>query len=270
MGEKYKNSYILVLFFVSVLLLLLEKVRYLEVVHTASQSVFSPPRASMMRASNTLGETISFSKARGIQDELESLRQENTLLNSLAAKYKALEEENAEFRKLLAADLPLNWGFAPGQTVSVIGDTLYVSIEASVKADTSVIYTFPEGQVLQTGVLVGKTKSVRGQEVEVILPTHTESKIPVIVRDAKTRDRRASGILLGRGGYALLDQVLTSESLAKDDIVLTTSEVGLPPELVIGFIDQVLENREAAAKQAEVRMALNPRELEYVFFVTKY
>lgn len=269
MATRNNNRIHLVFFVFAIILILLEKNSYLTFLHEFGQKFFSPVRTNLIHIAKGASGIISFASSGKMQEKILQLEALNAQLYSEAANVRALEEENMESRRLLGSNLPGSWKFNAGKVIWALGDSLYITADPLPEPGVTVIYTQDTGQV-PIGVYVGRVNSNVGGEREVILPTNQNSKIPAIVRDAKTRDRRAGGILLGRGGAVILDQVLTGESLNVGDLVLTSGEAGVPPELLVGFIESVLDSKNTAVRQAEVKLAVEPKTLEYVFFVTKY
>lgn len=267
-GQK-NNSIHLVFFVFAIILILLEKNSLLVFLHEFGQKIVSPVRTNLTHTANYAFGIISFTSIGAMQEKILQLEALNAQLYSEAAHVRALEEENKEARRLFGTNLPSSWKFSIGKVVWGLGDSLFVTGEPKPDSGMPVIYTTNAGEV-PIGVYIGRVNAGVGGESEVILSTNPSSKIPVIVRDAKTRDRRASGILLGRGGVGILDQVLSGESLNVGDLVLTSGGAGVPPELLVGFIDNVLDSKNTAVRQAEVKLAVEPKTLEYIFFVTKY
>lgn len=265
-GTKSNTLYYLAVLYLlfSVFIYFLDSRGTLNFVHSAVQVVTIPVRSWLFDTHNTILLPLSvFSSAEQSQVRIRELEERVASLSSQLANQKALEEENAKIRHLLGTDLPAAWQFAPVRVVSVAGDTM------SIVGDSTLIVGTPVVTTQGGGVWVGKVENVVGRMAAVFLPTHTTSKIPVIVRSAQDGSRRASGIVVGRGGESRLEQVLTSEILAEGDLVLT-SGASLPPELLIGRVRNVVKTPGSPWQQADIDVAVKGNNLDFVFLVTKY
>ena len=86
-------------------------------------------------------------------------------------------------------------------------------------------------------------------------------------------ETNASGVIKGEGGDGMiLDEVLLSDSLKKDDLVLTKgnqdlSGVGFPPGLAVGKIASISKNASDLFQKAEVKSSLDFTKLDKVFIV---
>lgn len=265
-----KTSYVLILYFLfAVLVYFLESRNTFNFLHIASQKIFESPRESLFRTKISLSEFISFSFFKSRENEINTLGGKVGLLESEIASLKTVEEQNTQMRKLLDTALPLRWKFSPARVISGDSDTLILSGEVNPSVGQTVLHSNEVNNSL-AGIYVGRVEKVVGQEVQVDIATHTSSKIPVIVRDGTTKGKHASGILLGRGGKLLLDQVLVGETLKEGDLVLTNGEAGYPNELLVGFVSKVVNSHNSAVQQAEVRSAIDAKKLDYVFYLVKY
>lgn len=265
-GTKSNSIYYLAIFYLlfSIFIYFLDSRGTLDFVHRGAQILTIPVRSWLYDSRVTLLSPLSvFSNSAKQSDQIRELEGRAASLSSQLADQKALEEENAKMRRLLGTNLPPNWQFAPARVVSISGDVMNVVSDYNAGVGTPVLTT-SEG-----GVLVGRVEKVVGRQTLVTLPTNISSKIPVIVR-GQDGTRRASGIVVGQGGTARLEQVLSSESLETGDLILTSGDANLPPELLVGYVDKVSRNETSPWQEAGVKSAINISGLDYVFFVTKY
>jgi rod shape-determining protein MreC len=118
--------------------------------------------------------------------------------------------------------------------------------------------------------LVGKVTQVSGNLSNVILLTNSSSQFI-----AETQ-RKAQGIIKGQGsGKVILDNVVLSDELKKDDLVLTKGDIGaqnagFPPDLTVGKIISVSKNPSDLFQKAEVQPLISLSNLEKVFVVVNY
>lgn len=265
-GAKNNTLYYLAIFYLlsSIFIYFLDSRGTLNFLHRSTQVLTIPVRSWLYDGRVSILSPLSaITDAVDQHRRIQELEYRNAELYAQLSGFKALEEENAKMRHLLGTNLPPNWQFAPARVVSVAGDTI------DIFADTTLIVGTPVVTTDNGGVWVGKVESVVGREAEVSLSTHTVSKIPVIVRSAEDGSRHASGIVIGRGGYARLEQVLTSEQVDEGDLVLT-SGLSLPPELLIGRVRNVIKTSGSPWQQADVDVAVQGNNLDFVFLVTKF
>lgn len=265
-GTKSNTLYYLAIFYLlfSVFIYFLDSRGTLNFVHKSAQVLTIPVRSSLFDARNAVLSPLAvFSSSEQNMARIKELEGKVASLSSQLADQKALEEENAKMRRLLGTNLPPNWQFASARVVSVSSDTMSVTSDYGATSGTPVL------AASESGVLVGRTEKVVGKEVHVQLPTHISSKIPVIVR-GQDGSRRAAGIIVGQGGTARLEQVLASESLETGDLILTSGDAGLPPELLVGYVDKITKNEASPWQEAGVKSAINVQALDFVFFVTKF
>lgn len=279
-GVKSNTSYYLAVFYLlfSILIYFLDSRGALNFVHKGAQILTIPVRSALFDAHNTvLSPLVVFSDSTKKDAQMRELEERVASLSSQLANKRALEEENAKMRRLLGTNLPPNWQFSAGRVVSVSSDIMSVTSDYNAASGTPVLEASESPPSSEAGgVLVGRVEKVVGRQTQVTLPTNIASKIPVLVR-GQDGSRRASGIVVGQGGTSRLEQVLASESLDSGDLILTSGDAnlpagrqGLPPELLVGFVDKVTRSETSPWQEAGVKSAINTRDLDFVFFVTKY
>lgn len=242
--------------------------------HGIVQNTTRPAREALyqVRQGLTLSTEI-FTEYTRVNQKNAELETRVASLSSSLAELSSLREENKRMKLLLGTNLPPSWKFEAAKLVLSTGDEItLISLGGFVPeiGTPVVIAERDEGQTGDRGVYVGKVEKNIGEEVLVIKPSNSLSKIGVFVRNKDTGERRASGIVVGKGGEALLDQVLSGEKLAEGDLIVTSGEGKLPPELILGYVGKIFQNESSPWKQAEVKAVLQPDKLDYVFFISKY
>lgn len=260
----------LVIFYLlfGVLLIFLDSRAVLTPLHSLVQAATVPTQSKLYQTRQNLVAPLSWFSSRGrAAGELEKLRQDNSSLLARLEQLKNIEEENKNLRRLLGANVAPSWKFSPARVVWHEGDKFVLASDYVPEVGMAAVGAPADGDPLRAGILVGRVVQVIGKRIEVASPTSTTSKIPVVVSG---QTQSASGLLVGRGGRAILDQVLTKETLGQDYAVLTSGGDSLPAGLLLGRIKKVLPIYEGAWQQAEVGMAAKVENLDYVFFVTKF
>jgi rod shape-determining protein MreC len=116
--------------------------------------------------------------------------------------------------------------------------------------------------------VVGKIKAISANRSLIsLIPQKTQSFT------ATTVESKAVGVLRGKGsGGLVLENVVLSDSLKKNDIVVTKGEqdingTGYPPNLVIGRITSIDKKPSDLFQSAEVESLVNFAALEQVFIM---
>jgi cell shape-determining protein MreC len=120
-----------------------------------------------------------------------------------------------------------------------------------------------KGMIVVDGdVFIGKVVSVSNRRSLIMLPTDEELTIPV-----KT-SRGAKGIVTGLAGQdIILDKVLQKDPLFLDDLVATSGEEDIPPNLLIGKISYIMTSDVAVYKQAKVTPLVDYQKEQTVFVI---
>jgi rod shape-determining protein MreC len=255
-------SYFLVFFILSLLIVGISKVGFLNPLESFFKDIFSPIQ------SLTYG---TFTKITGFgqNSEIKLLKAQNLVLtqklvdqNKLAGDNKALRDQfqttSPKSSNLVPADIIGAPGFISGFSVP---ETLILNkgTNDGVRLGDAVVYQ---------SNLVGKVTQVTANLANVILLTNSSSLFT-----AKTLDTRAQGVAKGQGGgEMILDNVLLSDNLKKGDLVLTNGDIdmqtsGFPPDLTVGRITSVSKNPSDLFQKAEVGSLLDFSKLEKVFVV---
>jgi len=192
--------------------------------------------------------------------EMEQLRAQLAKVN---VDQKTLNEclaENNHIKKLLGASLPARWQFLEAKVIGADGKLhLDRGTKDGVTAGMNVVYE---------KILIGRVEIANSDDAVVELINQKDLIIPVKVNDAKTT--RARGLLTGQGdNRLLLDKVLQEERISKDDWVVTSGEEGWLPDLLIGRIDEIEEDKAALYQRATVLPLTDLKRLEMVFVVIK-
>lgn len=264
-STKSSSLYLFIFYFLfSIFIIYADGRGLLANLHRFVQGVTIPVESQLFRARIALFTPFSgFSSGSEKDRKIQELETENARLLAQVAALKSVEEENARARHLLGATLAPSWRFEPARVVSVFADKMFLTGDTTPSLGAPVITSGDRG-----GVFVGLVENVAGKRVTVILPTSELIKNTVLIRDRETGERHGAGILAGRGDRLMLEQVLASETIKEGDIVVTSGD-RLPPELLVGYVTKVLETK-GAFREAEVKIAVDPVKLDFVFLVTKF
>lgn len=263
-----KNPYyFLAYFFVCLLLLFLDSRSFLKPVHSLVQFVSIPVQKSLFGArEGLLGPVRGIREIGKGREAREEVEKRNAFLEARIAESGSLRAENEHMRALLGAGLPGRWVFEPVTVVSVYADSAQVWQSLADIQNRAVV--IPNGE--KGGIFVGRVEEVTGHLAQVYLPTHINEKTTVVVKDKDSGEKRASGIVEGRGGRMVLGQVLTGETLSPGDLVLTSGDGETPPDLLIGEIEKILDVREETFQQAELKTPVEYEKVTTASVVMKF
>lgn len=251
MEKKSRKQILLFLFFLllSLLLILFDNLGVLRPIRGRVEKLIIPIESLIYQTKQkvTPGETDK-------DKEKELAVAQSALLSC--------QEENQAMRRLLGALLPPSWKFLPAKVVgSPDGLLINIGPNSKVKPGMAVVFE---------NIFVGRISWVGENLAKVILPSQPESKIPVLVRNPNEIGVKARGLLKGEGGKLVLDQVLQEETIAVGDLVLTSGEVGYPPDLVIGKIVKVQKQEAELFQQAIIESLLDYKKLTTIFVITNH
>jgi rod shape-determining protein MreC len=262
MQKKSFTSYFFVFFVFSLLLIGASKIGLLSPVDSFFKTILSPIQAI---AYGTFSKVTGF----GQNSEIQLLKSENLVLKNKLIDQDKLIGDNKALRdqfqttdpksvNLLPADVVGAPGFVPGLSLPEIL-ILNKGANDGIKIGDAVVYQ---------NNLVGKVTQVSGNLSNVILLTNSSSQFI-----AQTLETKAQGVIKGQGGGGVIfDNVLLSDNLKKEDLVLTKGDInaqgsGFPPNLVVGKIISVSKNPSDLFQKAEVKTLIDLSNLEKVFIV---
>lgn len=246
---------------ISLILIVISSTAPIRYASSFLEKLFSPLQKSVY---SNLG--LMF---KGSDEEVAYLREENSHLSSLKLKLKTLEEDidalksqvsvvKIPSQKLINAKIIGFDGIIPGSIPTQI--VINIGSDQGVREGMAVVYR---------DILVGKTAKIAKNRAIVIL-TNNE-KISFTARTLKTD---ALGIIKGDKDRILFSDVLLTEKLEKDDLVITRGDVdidgrGIPPDLIVGKIIMIEKKPSDLFQSASVSVFIDVTELNSVFVVTE-
>lgn len=208
--------------------------------------------------------------------ELEKIKEENlAFIKKLSDKEEILRENNAlkdQFKttnpqssSLLQAKIVGSPNFIPGITFPEVF-ILDKGKKDGVRLGQAVVFK---------DNIVGKVSKISDRLSETILLTNKQS---LFAAKTLSADRQASktvalGVVRGYGnGEAVLENVLLSDSLVTNDIVLTKGDldingIGYPPDLIVGKIISIDKKASSLFQSAKVKNLLDFSKLSIVFII---
>jgi len=256
-------------------------VSYFLIFFTLSLIIFGASKIGLLKPLDALGKGIlspfqaltygAFSKITvfGSNSQVEVLKAQNLELtkklidkSKLIADNKALRDqfqtENPKSTNLIEADVVGAPSFIPGVSVP---ETLILDRGESdgIKIGQAVVYE---------NNLIGQVIQASSSLSDVILITNPSSSFT-----AKSLTTQSQGVIKGQGGgEMILDNVILSDTLQKQDTILTKGDVnnsglGFPPDLVVGKVTSISKNASDLFQKADVKTLIDFSKLTKVFVV---
>lgn len=195
------------------------------------------------------------------------VQKENIHLRTQLAQQKQMEKELKALRDQFATSNPLPKKLLPARVIGMTTFMPGVAPASEIVIDKGSSDGVKVDAVLVSrDNLVGKIVKTSAHTSVVRLITHKD--ISFTVNTLKTS---VPGVMKGTGGERLLlDNVVLSDKLEKDDMVVTKGDmsadgVGFPPDLVVGKIISVSKKKSALFQTAEVQSLINFSRLELIF-----
>lgn len=220
---------------------------------------------------------VPFQKASfsSIQSSENSATEQNKL-EELQKKMYILERENTALRDQFDTTTVSQQGLVPAQIIGQVGYIPGVSNPEQFVIDKGQESGFVIGQaVIYKDNLVGVITKTSKYISVVSLITNTSNSFSAKTIANTDSTKNALGIIKGMGnGEMMLDNVVLSETIEKNELVVTSGDVnvngiGIPPNIVVGTIESVDKKPSALFQQARIVSKLDFPKLSTVFVMTQ-
>ncbi len=252
----------LVVFVLSILLLILSNIGLLNGFSSIISKITTPVQKSVY---STFGLILQ----KGSDDDFKKLQEENLLLTKKLIDQEKLKEDNQALRDQFQTASPKSTELLPCKVISFPSFIPNVSIPETLIIDKGTSDSLKIGQaVIFKDNLVGKVAKTLSNKSLVYLVTH-----PSLNFTAEILNSNTTGVIKGLGGGEMvLDNVLLSDNLEKDEIVLTKGDltmenVNFPQGLIVGKITAIDKNPSALFQTAGVKSLIDLSNLTTVFVI---
>lgn len=246
----------LALFFgLSFVLYLTRKSFLLQFFQGVIQSVYHTPKSALYEFANT----------ESTDNELSRLREENRKLLAQMSDYAALKKDNEAFKSQFEEQSIPSSTLLPAKIIGFQGS---LSMPEVVVIDEGLSSGVSEGMAVVVGKnLVGVVEQVSQNYSSVRLMNN-----PSFSLVAKTEQTNALGVAKGSGNLIVFERVAITDTLEKDDILLTRGSVdvkkgGIEPGYVIGKIVTIRKVESEPFQSAQVKSLVDISHLTRVFVV---
>lgn len=208
----------------------------------------------------------------GPSSQVRQLQQQNLVLTQKLVDQTRMIGDNKALSDQFQTQTPKSQSLLPAEIVAAPGFIPGVSVPETLILD--------KGEA--DGVKVGQAVVYQNNLVGKIIKTSSFLSSAELVTNAsfsftaKTLGTQSFGVIKGQGGgEMILDNVVLSDTLKKQDTVLTKGDVnlaglGLPPDLVVGKITSISKSPSDLFQKAQVESLIDISKLTKVFILTNY
>ncbi len=249
-SRKNYNSIFLICFITSAIVLALWKTGVLNTPAGLISKIFSKPRE------------VSIS-------QLFNNKNSDLAKLSRSLDLAKIEKENQALRDQFAVSSPSPSSIIPAQIIGA------PSLVPGSSAPTQFILDKGESDGVKTGQAVILENNLVGQISQV---SESSSKVTLVNNKSvsftgKTQNG-ALGVVKGLGDLLVINNILLSENVEKESLVLTKGDqdinrLGIPPDLVVGAILSVDKDPSALFQKAEIKSLVDFNKISTVFIVIK-
>ncbi|MGI8420150.1 MAG: rod shape-determining protein MreC [Candidatus Levyibacteriota bacterium] len=193
----------------------------------------------------------------------QQLQQENNVLRTQLAHMQEIENDNKALHDQFRITTPAPKSLVPANIIGMNDDMMLLDKGSADNMKQNAIVVFKEN-------LIGKITQTTPHISVVTLITN-----PAISFTAKTTKTNAIGVIKPQGGNStVLDNVVLSAKLAKNDVIVTKGDLdnkgdGYPPNLIVGKIISINKKASNLFQSAKVESLVNFSNLHIVFVMEK-
>lgn len=261
---------VLIVGLAALLLLSLQVTGYLQPLKGGVTQLTSPAQLASNSFSETIADTVDFVLEFGqIQQQLQTLEEENARLKTEVADKIELERENQELKQIL--------GFArarPG--LELRGAQVLARVIGQESSNFLRYITIDLGsrQGIQVGMpaltpqgLVGRVSEVRESTSDVLLIQNISSYVPVYLQTSLL-----NGVINATpSGELIMDYIPQGTGFSRNELVLTSGLGGtFPKGIPVGIVTEQSSSDNQVLQKASIAPLVNVDRLELVAIVTNF
>ncbi|OGH02234.1 MAG: hypothetical protein A2798_03880 [Candidatus Levybacteria bacterium RIFCSPHIGHO2_01_FULL_37_17] len=256
MPQRNPTLFFFILFISAVLIIVVSKFNLLNLATGVVQNVFAPAQTTLR---NIFVKDESSAKQENLELASKLVEQQKLISDNKALKDQ-FQTVKVNSTYLIPAKIVGSPSFVPGLSVPE-EFIINLGTEDGVKAGQAVVYK---------DNLVGIIKKANNSFSKVILVSASSFSLT-----AKTLSDSASGVARGKGGGQIIfENVLLSQRIAKDDLVVSRGSInqegeGTAPNLIIGKIVSVNKAPSSLFQSAKIMPLIDFHALSTIFVVVK-
>jgi rod shape-determining protein MreC len=256
---------IIIIFVVIISLVLLHITRLLAPVEDLLRGMLSPLGSISTRVGVGASEQIeNLGSDSQSKEQIEELERQLMHLSIDYVQLNALKEENAVLRKTLGFVEQQGYESIVANIISrsVVPERGFLTIDRGSKDGIELGMAVIFGD----GVYVGKITKIHERTALVTLTTDPTSRVAI----SKAGEHRLVGLVEGKGNRtALATLIPQEEEIQRNDVFVTSgTEEKIPPDLIVGIINQVLDESTDPFKEATIEPVVQTDYLSIVAVLT--
>lgn len=258
-----RNTYILGIMSVAIFLSVLHITGILRPVEDVLRNLSQPfVRPFTGFFSGIQENTKTIVNLRSVIEENKQQQDKILSLESEISELKEVKSQNEILRKQLNFTKESNITTIPANVMSVNPTNFVKTITIDVGENDGI--ENGTAVVNDTGILIGRIIEINNTTATILLLTDSNSSIVGI-----TQDSRATGTVKGNRGLALEITALPQEVEINENerIVTAGVEEGVPKGILIGQLNDLIENDNQLFKEAKVNSEVDFNNLEVVFVI---
>jgi len=238
-----------IIFIIIISIIFLHVTRLLSPIENVMRGLLAPLGSLATKVGTGAGENIdNLGKDKVCVDQVEELRRQLGHLSVDYVQLHALKEENAVLRNTLGFVEQQGYDSVMANIISrsVVADRDFFMIDRGSKNGIELGMAVIFGD----GIYVGKITKIYERTSIVTLTTDPESRVAVSLPG----QHKLVGLVEGKGnGTALATLIPQEEEIFTNDVFVTSgTEEKVPPDLVVGIINQVLDETTDPFKEATI------------------
>ncbi|HSX40099.1 MAG TPA: rod shape-determining protein MreC [Candidatus Saccharimonadales bacterium] len=245
--------------FCSIIIIFLVAVGFLNPLVNGLNNIITPIQKGTFHMFNSSSD----------DSKVAQLEKENQMLIKKLVDLDKLQKENSALRDQFETTYPKSLSLLPAEVIGAPGFLPGFSVPSQFIIDKGTDEGISTGlAVVVQNNLIGKITKTSSTRSQVTLLGNQ-----AVVITAKDQNTQAVGIVKGQdSGEILLDNVLLSDTLSKDDFIITKGDIdakgaGLPADLVIGKVTAIDKKPSNLFQTAKIKSLINPANLRTVFIV---
>ncbi|MEX0616994.1 MAG: rod shape-determining protein MreC [Candidatus Woykebacteria bacterium] len=251
---------ILILLFLGLLLVPLERFGIFAPVKGPIQKITVPLQLGAYKFSNRLKEGFStVADVKNLRSKNSNLSEENALLKAENEELRGLKEENEALRAQIGVTAFKKESLIPASTLGFSP----LATKRLLLIDKGRVHGVRSGMIVVVkNILIGRVFEASERVSSVELISDPDSSIAAVT------NKKVRGVVKGQFGAEIeLSEVVQGENLEKRDLVLTVGEGVIPAGLVMGEIESVIKVEKELFQKAKIAPLLDVDKLATVFVV---
>ncbi|MFH1656201.1 MAG: rod shape-determining protein MreC [Candidatus Nealsonbacteria bacterium] len=232
-------------------------------------SVSAPIQKPLWKIGNSVSDFLGVIPwIKNSKQEFEELKNENQELLVKIAELEGFKDDIESLKNALQIGLEKDFKLVMAEIISKDISDDYILIDKG--SNSGVLENMPV--ITEQKVILGKISKVFKNYSKVMLISNKESSFDVNLFNINDEKKDISGIVKGRENFNIfLDLVPRDKDIKQGDVIFTSKLGGIFPEnLLVGEITEIKKNDIESLQEAEIKPAIDIKEVNNLFIITQY